>query len=140
MSLRGVMYADAAVNLALAIAIGLGAPAIAEGFGLDSVLPILGLAGVAALSGAVHGVTGVTRSVLAIKVMVLLDATALLLALLLAAINPLGAPAWVRAALAFVGVLALTMGALKVLALRSARTASENAATSAFSSPARCAR
>jgi hypothetical protein len=112
MTIRAVMYADTILNLALMTAVLLNVPLLTTALRLDAQLPILGLAGLLGLSAAFHLVTGLSGNRKAVKVMILMDTSVLLLTLLLAAFNPLAAPVWLR------GMLALLMGILKVLALR----------------------
>ncbi len=118
LSIRTVMYVDMVLNLVLMVAILLCTSLLTAALRLDSQMPILGLAGLVGLGAAFHGVTGRSGSRLAVKAMILMDASVLLLTLLLASFNPLDAPAWFRGVLVLAGMLALVMGALKVLALR----------------------
>ncbi len=118
LSIRGVMYADTILNLTLMVAVLLGASALTEALKLSSVLPIVGLAALIGLGAGLHWATGRTGDRRAVRVMIVMDGSALLGTSLLATLNPLGGPAWVRGLLVLAGLLAFAMGALKVIALR----------------------
>ena len=115
------MYADTIVNLALMVATLLCAPLVATALRLESQLPVLGVAGLFGLGAACHWMAGRSGSHRAVRVMAMMDATVVLATLFLATFNVLDAPASIRGVLVLGGVLALLMGALKLLALRASR-------------------
>ncbi|MDQ3031245.1 MAG: hypothetical protein M3Y87_02425 [Myxococcota bacterium] len=111
-----MMYADTAVNLVLMAGSLFFAAPLAAALEHETTQPLLVLAALFGLSAAWHGLTGLSGSRGAVKVMVGMDAAVVVTCLLLAVV--LDAPDELRGLLVLGAALALTMGGLKLAALR----------------------
>ncbi|MBK8899786.1 MAG: hypothetical protein IPM53_01260 [Anaerolineaceae bacterium] len=118
MSIRSIMNIDTIVNLVLMLCVLAVAPLLANAVGLQSTYPIYGIAMLFGVSALSHWAAGRSQSRAAVQVMMVMDGCTTIVLLLLAALNPMAAPAWLRVVFCAGALLALFMGWLKFAALR----------------------
>lgn len=122
MNIKRLMYLDTAISAALMVAFAVGAPSLADAIGWKSPAGFWAFAAFWGLGAIWHGLVARNPTETSVRVMAAMDVTLAVLVLTIALTNILDLPGFAQAGLAMIGLGALAMAGLKLIALRADRS------------------